>query len=335
MNISVLIPIGDIRDLFITPAVIQAFENLGSLRLNHCTEYDPHVIKQLLADCHVCVTGWGCPMLDESLLSDAHNLRMIAHTGGSVASIASDYVYDRGIHVISGNKLYAVSVAEGTLAYILAALRQIPFYSSQVEKGNWGKLSSYSAGLFGKKVGLLGFGAIARYLVPMLRLFTTEIQIYDPFVDESICRDYCVTRTDSLKALFTECDIISNHLPLTNDTRHIVSADLLNLMRQGALFVNTARGKTVDEKALENILNSGKIYGVLDVFESEPLPMESKLRGLDNVILMPHMAGLTYDRRESVGLALAEDIKHMLDNKPLSCEISRDYAAMMTNDRLV
>ncbi|MCL2360699.1 MAG: hydroxyacid dehydrogenase [Defluviitaleaceae bacterium] len=335
VNIAVLMPVGELRDLFVNPVIVQAFSALGNVKFNDNTVYESTSIKKLLADCHVCITGWGCPALDENLLATAQNLRLVAHTGGSVASLVSEHMYDRGIRVVSGNGIYAESVAEGTLAYILAALRRIPFYSQMVENGGWNSYSHKNTGLFDRKVGLVGFGAIPRYLVPMLRPFRVEISAYDPFVQDSIFDEYGVSQATSLEELFSQNDIISNHLPLTNETHRIVNAKLLSRMNKGALFVNTGRGGTVDESALEEILASGHISAALDVFETEPLPMTSKLRNLDNVILMPHMGGPTLDRWENVGLALAEDTQRMMNNQPLIWEIPRDYAVKMTNDRLI
>jgi len=333
-NISVLIPEGGLRDFFITPAVTQALYALGNVNFFSEADYEPEAVKQLLAESHVCVTTWGCPTLDESLLDGAKNLILIAHTGGSVATVVSDYMYDRGIRIISGNDVYAESVAEGTLAYMLAGLRRIPYITQHVENGGWSSLSLESKGLLEKRVGLVGFGAIARYLVGMLRPFRVEVRAYDPFVPDLVFHEYGVLKAESLDEIFSQSDIISNHLPITKETRRIINADVLNNMKEGALFVNTGRGGTVDEHALTELLIAKHISAVLDVFEVEPLPMTSRLRNLDNVILMPHMGGPPTDRIERVGLALAEDIERMKNNQPMTQEIPRDYAFKMSNDRL-
>ena len=333
-NIAILVPEGHVRETFLPTSVIQALQKLGSLCFNQGDRYDPETMANMLKDSHVCITGWGCPNLNEAILSGEKDLRLVAHTGGAVASIVSDYLYDRGIRVVSGNKLYAESVAEGCVAYMLAALRRIPYYNNEVQNGRWGNASSYNEGLLDRKVGMVGFGAIARYLATMLKTFRADVKVYDPYVSDEILNEYGVTREDSLEKLFSECDIISNQLPRTKATYHLISKDLLNRMPEGSLFVNTARGSTVDENGMAEVLATGRIHAVLDVFEEEPLPMTSKLRGMDNVILMPHMGGPTRDRREKVGLALAEDIQRLINNQPLVHEITKEYAMMMTNDAL-
>jgi len=319
------------RKLFITPAVLQAFESLGNLRINNNTKYERESMAQLLAGCHICVTGWGCPPLDEYVLKDANDLRLVIHTGGTVADLATAHLYDKGVRVISGNEIFAESVAEGTLAYMLAALRRIPFYNKNMQAGLWRGVTRQNKGLLDKKIGLVGFGAIPRYLVPMLKPFRADIQVYDPFVGDDTLQLYSVKRAASLESLFAECDIVSNHLPLTTETTKQICADLLNLMRPGTLFVNTARGSTVDEQALETVLQNGQVHAVLDVFEVEPLPLDSKLMGLDNVILIPHMGGPTADRYEMVGLVLADACRDWLAGQPLTHEIPREYAAKMTS----
>ena len=329
-NIAILMPDNETRKTFITPAALKAFEKLGNVSINQNTAYEPQSMAQLLAGCHICVTGWGCPPLDEAVLKHAHDLRLVIHTGGTVADLATDCLYDKGVRVISGNEMFAESVAEGTLAYILAALRRIPFFNRTVQEGLWKDVDRSNKGILDRKVGLIGFGASPRYLVPMLKPFRCEIWVYDPFVDDGILVEHGVRRGASLEALFEECDIVSNHLPLTSKTKGLIGADLLNRLQPGALFVNTARGATVDEAALEAVLQSGQVHAALDVFVIEPLPGESKLRGLDSVILIPHMAGPTKDRYERICINLAEAGADLLNGKPVDCEVSREYAAGMT-----
>jgi len=325
------------RQTFISSAVVKAFESLGKVRINQSAVYEPESMIKLLADCHIAVTGWGaCPPLDESLLKGAKNLGLVAHTGGSVGDLATDYLYDRGIRVISGNELYAESVAEGTLAYILTALRRILFFDKKVQENQWFVgMDRRNKGLFDRHVGLVGFGAIPRHLIGMLKPFRVKIWVYDPFVSDDDLQSYGIERAPSLEAIFSECDIVSNHLPLKQETHHLVNADLLSKMRPGSLFVNTGRGSTVDENALEDILLKGEISAAIDVFEMEPLPADSRLRSLDNVLLIPHMGGPTMDRHEPIGLAMAADCKNFLEGKPLTYEITKEYAAKMSKLSMV
>jgi len=333
LKIAVLMPENDTKSIFITPKVKEKLAELGEVSYNNTT-YKPEVMAEMLADADVCVTGWGCPALDDVILSKASKLKLVMHTGGSVAPIVSPALFDRGIKVISGNELYAESVAEGTLAYIFAGLRRITYFNSTVHAGGWrdGKFSN--KGLLDRKVGLVGYGAITRYLIPMLKIFRTDILLFSRHMTEEDCKKLGVTRAQSLEQLCSSCDVISLHQAKTKETYHMINKELIKIMPDDALLVNTARGSVIDEDALTEELMTGRISAVLDVFNEEPLPADSKLRGLENVILIPHMAGPTGDRYENVSFALIEDVKRMYAGEPLELEIDASYAVRMTNDIL-
>lgn len=331
MNILVAMAANKVRSTFIPSEAAEKIELLGNVSWNtEENEYSVQELREKIKDVDVCITGWGCKRFDRNILEGNDKLRLVAHTGGSVAGLASDYLYEKGIKVISGNKIYAESVAEGVIAYILASLRDIPLYSSEMQSGDWQKNASYNEGMLDQSIGLVGFGAVARYLVKMLEVFRVEVKVYDPFVTEQTFAQYGVTRADSLEEIFTSSKIISIHAPRTPETYHMIDKELISKIPYGTLFVNTARGSIVDENTLGEYLQKGRFKAVLDVYENEPLPAGSKLRGLSNVILMPHMAGPTVDRRKNVTLELLEDIKRFYNGQQLQYEIKQEYAMAMT-----
>ena len=330
MKIAILIPDNTVREMFIPDTARRALEAVGTLTWNE-KAWEPENLAALLADAEVCITGWGCPSLDESIIKDAKNLKLVAHTGGSAAGIYSPYLYDKGVRVISGNLLFAESVAEGTLAYMLAGQRRIPQYSKRTEKGEWNdRLKMPTNAVMDKKVSLIGFGAIARFLVPMLKPLRAVIKVYDPYISDELCREYGVTRVSILEEAFTGADIISLHLAQQPETFHLINKDLIDLIPDGALLVNTSRGSVIDEAALAEALKTGRFRAVLDVYEKEPLPMDSPLRGLPNVTIIPHQAGPTTDQFCHITITLAEEIKNFQAGKPMRMEISKEYAAKMT-----
>ena len=331
MDILVAMAANKVRSTFIPPEAAEKIELLGNVSWNRSEiEFSVQELREKIKAADVCITGWGCKCLDRSVLEGNDRLRLIAHTGGSVAGLASDYLYEKGIRVISGNKLYAESVAEGVIAYILASLRDIPLYSNEMHSGDWQKNTGYNEGLLDQNIGLVGFGAVARFLVKMLEVFRVKIKAYDPFVPEQIFTQYGVIRAESLEEVFAASKIISIHAPKVPQTYHMIGKELLAKIPDGALFINTARGSIVDENVLGEELQKGRFKAVLDVYEIEPLPAGSKLRGLRNVILMPHMAGPTVDRRKNVTLELLEDIKRFYNGQQLQHEIKQDYAMTMT-----
>ena len=334
MHIHVTIPRGTTRESFIPARAMDALEAFGTVTCNPGdTPYDSVALGRALADADIAVTGWGSLPFTAGVLDAAPQLKLIAHTGGTVAPIVTPALYDRGVRVISGNEVFAESVAEGTVAYMLAALRRLPQYHARVLAGGWNE-NGPNEGLLDQTVGLIGFGATGRYLAPMLRAFRARVWAYDPYVPDEVFERLGVTRVGAPEEIFRACRIVSLHLPRVPETYHLVNAELLALMQPGALLVNTARGSVLDEAALAEALRAGRIHALLDVFEREPLPPDSPLRGLDNCILIPHMAGPTRDRFPRVTLALCADIARFRAGQPLELEITRDRAFAMTDDRL-
>lgn len=313
MDILVTIPISNSEDnSFITPEIEQTLESMGKVIWNTFTrQFSSEELKEKLKDIDVCITGWSCPHLDHDVLENAEKLRLVAHTGGTVAPIVSDYLYDRGIKVISGNKLYAESVAEGVVAYILSSLRDIPYYAHFMKSGGWKGDNYYIEGLLDQSIGLVGFGMVAKYLVKMVAPFRSKVKVYDPYAKEDVLREHGVEKA-SLEDIFSNCKIISIHAPKIPDTYHMIDKRLIEMIPEDSILINTARGSIIDEEALTEELQKNRFKAVLDVYEVEPLPDESILRKLSNVILIPHMAGPTIDRRKYVTMAIIDDINNFL-----------------------
>lgn len=330
MKILVTIPEGPIKDTFIPREVVEKLMNMGEVLWNETNDQlDPGEIREKLKDVDVSITGWGCPKMDEYILGNTRKLKLVAHTGGTVAPVVSDYLFDRGIKIISGNWFYAESVAEGVIAYILASLRDIPYYNQEMHEGRWKTDNAINEGLLGRTIGLIGFGMTAKCLVKMLEPFRVKIKVYSKHIKDETLVEYGIERA-TLNEIFATCTIISVHASQRPDTYHMIDKRLLQMVQDGSILVNTARGSIIDEDALVEELQKGRFKAVLDVFEVEPLPQGSKLRWLQNVILIPHMAGPTVDRRKLVTLELMEDIERFFNGKDLKYEISKEYAAVMT-----
>ena len=330
MKILVTMPAGYVRDTFIPFEAAEKLMTLGDVIWNETEEqFSPVELREKISGIDIALTGWSCPKLDEYTLQYADKLKLVAHTGGSVAPVAGSYLYEKGIKIISGNWVYAESVAEGTIAYMLAALRDIVLYNKVVQNGRWKEEDSYNEGLLDQTIGLIGFGMVARNLVRLLKPFRVKINVCADYLTEADCSYYGINKV-SLEEVFKSCRIISVHESQRPETYHMINKRLLAAISDGALLINTSRGSIIDEQALADELEKKRFKAVLDVYEEEPLPEGSRLRGLDNVILIPHMAGPTIDRRKFVTLGLIEDIQRMLRNEKLEYEISREYAERMT-----
>ena len=334
MKIVVTIPKGYVFDTFFPPSQIERLEKLGEVIWNEAErQYTRDELKELLQDADICVTGWGCPRIEKDMVRDAKQLKLIAHDAGTVSPYIAPEIYDMGIRVCTGNRMFAESVAESVIAYALASLRKIPKYNADLHGDVlWREDQFHNSGLLEKKVGIISFGMIAQELVKLLRPFRCKILVESDFVTQEKLDEYKMDiRKATMEEIFQTCDIVSIHSTLIPENYHSINRRLLSSMKEGALLVNTARGAIIDEAALAEVLAEGKISAALDVFEKEPLPMESPLRKLSNVLLIPHMGGPTIDRRMAVTRYVIDDIEHFLKGEKLLGEVDKRYAGFMTD----
>lgn len=330
MRIYVEMPKGSVTDSFLTAENIAFLETLGQVTYN---TYDRHLTPEEFRDAlegvDVCVCGWGVPRFDEYVLEKADKLKLIAYTAGTVSKFVTDTLYDRGIRVLSGNEAFAVSVAEGTVGYMIAAQRDLRGYEKLMLERGWRTADFHNRSLLGKTVGIVGYGTISRHLLQMLKPFHVKILLYSNHTSDEEAARLGVQKA-TLEEIFSTCDIISLHCARNPANYHLVNRRRLELMKPGALIVNTSRGDVIDEQVLTEFLQEGRIRAALDVFEKEPLPMESPLRSLENVYLQPHLGGPTMDYRYAAARLVLEDILRFQQGLPMENEISRQRSAMMT-----
>ncbi len=337
MNILVLNTLAEVNfPTFFTEDVQERLAKLGNvLYWNYSrNEENKAELNRRIVDVDVLITGWGVPNLDADFYAAAKNLKMIAHTGGSVGDLANAELEKSGVVLLSGNRYYAESVAQGTILYMLLGQRRLYPILKGTEQG-WFR-GERTDGLRGKTIGLVSFGMISKHVARMLQVFDCKVKVYSSHgLSEREMEEYHV-ESCPLEELFATCDIVSVHSGLTDKTYHMVDARLLGLMKDDALIVNTARGAVIDETALEKEVATGRLRAVLDVFETEPLPMDSMLRNLDNVVVVPHMGGPTTDVRRLVSLGLIDDIARFFNGeRRLKNEISVAYAKNMTSHSMV
>jgi len=333
MKALITTPRGEVFDTFFTPENIALAESLGDIIWNDTGHmFTPSEVAERICDCDVYITTWGSPRLDGTILAAAPKLKLLTHLCGTVVPFVSDAMWDRGIRVLSGNRYFAESVAEGTLAYMLTSLRDIPRYSRRTkEERRWKTADDYNQGLAGKKVGIVSYGAIARNLVRILSVFRVEMYIYDivPLPEEDV-RKYELHQA-SLEDIFSSCDIITIHTPLFDATRHLIGSSLLSKIREGALLINTSRGAVIDQHALERELTDQRFRAVLDVYEEEPPKPDCPLYDMPNVIMIPHMGGPTIDLRQVIARDLLRESAEFLHaGGKLPDEITRSMAAVMS-----
>ena len=185
MKLLVTAPQGVIRESFLPKQVRDRLESVAEVEYNTLSRnWTPEELRDRLHGVDVALTGWGTTLFDETVLAGADRLRLIAHTGGSVTPVMSDAAYDRGIRVISGNEMYAESVAESVIAYALTALRKIPDYLERTRNGGWYENGEVWEGLLDQTVGIIGFGMTSRHLFRMGKAFRLKFKVLEKELKE-------------------------------------------------------------------------------------------------------------------------------------------------------
>lgn len=331
MNILVTVPQGKTFDTFFPADVCEALNKLGHVVWNDTDKnFSEAELSEKLKGIDVAFIGWGTCAFTPEVLKNADKLKLICHTGGSVAGYATEESYDRGIRILSGNELYAKSVAECVLCFSLMMLRKTSAYTALMREKGWRTDDFVNDGLFGQKFGFIGFGAIARNCVPMLKPFGCEICVHAPHLTQADADKYGITLCDTMDEVFASCKLVSLQLAKTKETYHVIGKKQLEEMQNGAILINTARGSIINEEELCDELEKGRISAALDVYEQEPLPMNSRLRKLDNVLLMPHMGGPTIDMRRIVTLSLIDEVEAVLAGASSKYECTREMMRRMT-----
>ena len=245
------------------------------------------------------------------LLAKAERLRVIGRAGTGVDNVDLDAATQKGVVVMNTPGGNAVSVAEHTLALLLALARRIPQADALMKQGRWEKKKLEGMELRGKTLGLIGLGQIGSDVARLAKAFEMQIIAYDPYVSSLLAGELDV-KLASIEEVFKSADFISLHCSATPETRHLVNAKTLALAQPGLRIVNCARGELINEADLLAALESGLVAGAaLDVFETEP-PKDSKLVSHPSVIATPHIAGSTEEAQEIVGIRIAEQVRDFL-----------------------
>ncbi|EYT79789.1 2-hydroxyacid dehydrogenase [Streptomyces sp. Tu 6176] len=311
-----------VDDVF-PPSVRARLEETADIRPpSVVAEFTSPSARAALAECEVLLTGWGCPPVDRAALDRAPRLRAVIHAAGTVKTFLGREAYERGIAVSSAAAANAVPVAEFTLAaIILGAKRAFPlarlFQDRRTHRTDADLDRHHWLGTRGITVGVVGASRIGRRVTELLRTLDAEVLLYDPYIGDAEAGLLGATRTD-LDTLVATSDVVTLHAPDTPETRHLLDARRLGLMRPGALLVNTARGPLVDTAALTDHLVSGRIDAVLDVTDPEPLPAGHPLWDLPNVFITPHLAGAQGNEVGRLGALAVDELARYARGVPLA-----------------
>ncbi|PSH65066.1 hydroxyacid dehydrogenase [Phyllobacterium sophorae] len=310
------------------PELLSKLDDIGRiLDQEPMTRFDDDRGKRLLAEAEILVTGWGAPVFDAATLASAPRLQLLVHAAGTIKGLIDDCVFEAGMAVSHAAEANAQPVAEFTLAAIIFAGKQIirlrDLYVADKGRMRTHLLQAQPIGNYRRTVGIVGASRIGRRVIELLRPFDYDVLLYDPLVGHDSARLLKVEKVD-LDTLMAQSDIVSVHAPLLPQTRHMIDAQRLALMKNGATLINTARGALIDEAALIDRLKSGAIDAILDVTDPEVPEKNSPLYQLENVFLTPHIAGAIGLERMRLGATVVDEITRFVQGKPLLFEVRKD-----------
>jgi D-3-phosphoglycerate dehydrogenase len=247
------------------------------------------------------------------VVNAATRLRVIGRAGVGVDNVDVEAATRRGVIVMNAPGGNTISTAEHAFSLLLSVARKIPQADALLRGGKWDRKNLEGVELFNKTLGVIGMGRIGSELSRRAIAFGMRVLAFDPYLSASRARTLQVELVDDLDDLLAAADFITLHTPLTPQTHHMLDAPHLAKTKRGVRVINCARGGLIDEIALADALRSGQIAAAaLDVFETEPLPNDSPLRALPNIVLTPHLGASTAEAQESVGIEIAQSIRAAL-----------------------
>ncbi|MBT3585517.1 MAG: hydroxyacid dehydrogenase [Halobacteriovoraceae bacterium] len=243
----------------------------------------------------------------------APNLKYVIRAGEGTDNIDKVACSEKNVAVSNTPGANNNSAAEHAFALMMTVLRKTAWAHTTMKSGGWDKAKFTGVELWKKKVGIIGFGRIGQILAKRLAGFDVEVLYFDPFVQS--CELPYAKKVENVKDVFSQADIISLHTPLMDATKGMVNAELLGAMQPHAILVNASRGGIVDEDALLSILESGAIRGAgFDVYATEPLPTDSPLRKLENLVTTPHLGASTEEAQVRVGEMVINQLSEFFNN---------------------
>jgi D-3-phosphoglycerate dehydrogenase len=242
-------------------------------------------------------------------IGKAPDLRLIGRAGVGVDNIDIEAATLRGIAVVNAPAANTIAACEHTFGLMISLSRNIPQADADVKAGQWKRSKWMGTELQGKTLGVAGLGRIGREVAKRAIAFGMKVVAMDPFVSTEQAKELGVTPVATLKDLVAEADYITLHVPGSEKTKHLINSESLKWFKKGARLINCARGELIDDAALAEAVKSGQLAGAaLDVFSKEPLPADSPLRGIPQIILTPHLGASTTEAQSKVASELAASV---------------------------
>ncbi|ARI78732.1 hydroxyacid dehydrogenase [Halobacillus mangrovi] len=262
--------------------------------------------------------------VDEELLQAGSKLKVIGRLGVGLDNIEVEAAKKKGIQVVYAKNANATSVAEYVMSAVLSSNRSLDDANEDVRKGRWDRKMHTGGEVYGKTLGLVGLGEIAHRVAKRAHAFGMDVVGFDPFITEydHVVAETGVKTKSSLDEVLAMSDFISVHVPLTPSTVSLIDSEAFQVMKSKAYVINTSRGGIVNESDLEKAISKGRIAGAyLDVFEVEPLDKDHPLLSHSNVVITPHIAGLTEESQVRTSVLVAKEVTKVLNGLPSLCVV--------------
>ncbi len=270
----------------------------------------------LLKDCDGYIAG--LDYVTEKAIKACSNLKVISRYGAGVDRVDLTAAKEAGVIVTNTPGVNAVAVAELAMGLTLSAARRISFLDRKTREGGWVRSTGMELG--GKIMGIMGLGAIGKNVAAYAQGFGMKVMAYDPYINEAYAQNNHIEIAD-FDTLVKEADVISLHLPLTPQTKHLISREVMSRMKKTTIIINTSRGGIIDEEAAYDFLKNGSIGGLgLDAFEIEP-PVNSMLFELENVVVTPHTGAHTKEATDNMANSAVQNLIDVLSGKQCNCII--------------
>lgn len=282
-------------------------------------------VQEFCKGADIIVTTWGSPQLDISILEYAPSLKFIFHAAGTIKTVVDPELMKKGIRVSSASNILGRNVAITTFGLVLVSIKKMPWWDNYIKTaGKWREeefLLRNTNEIGTSNVGVISMSSVGKNLVQLLKNVTDNIFVYDPYWTDSDIEKFGGRKVKNIYEIAEKCDVIALCAPLLKETEGMIDKKFFQIMKDGAVFINTARGKIIDEKALIEELQKKRIFACLDVTDPEPPSPDSPLWKLKNVLLSPHIAGIVNSGLTDIGRFCVEEIKRFINNEPLVNEI--------------
>ncbi|HUU53733.1 MAG TPA: hydroxyacid dehydrogenase [Armatimonadota bacterium] len=316
------------RDRIYSPEVVAEVRRLVKLTDCSDTAGDLDALRPALADAEIILSGWGMMRMDQDFLDAAGRLEAVLYGAGSVRDLVTDEFWQRNILLTSTYAANAIPVVEYTIAVIVLGTKQSLIASAMTCKERTFKAPEDTQGLYGAKIGIIGAGMVGSGVLEKLKSYDVTTYCCDPFLSEERAQQLGTTKL-GLDDVFTTCDVVSLHAASLPSTEHMITGAHLRSMKDGAVFINTARGRIVKEDEMIEVLREGSIFAFIDVTDPEPPAPDSLLYTLPNVFLTPHSAGSGGKEVHRQGEYVLEELKRFLNGDPPRHPVTKEMMEWM------